>query len=79
MTLIVWDIGIKKMKERKHYFSLIFGKEKYKIQQGSVQKAQLDLEFLQTCKKNVIPKFLRFKLANRQLSSSHVYICQKDC
>ena len=35
MTLIVWDIGIKKMKERKHYFSLIFGKEKYKIRQGS--------------------------------------------
>ena len=43
------------------------------------KKAQLDLEFLQTCKKNnVIPKFLRFKLANRKLSSSHAYnICQK--
>ena len=43
------------------------------------KKAQVDLEFLQTCKKNnVIPKFLRFKLANRQLSSSHAYnICQK--
>ena len=41
--------------------------------------AQLDLEFLQTCKKNnIIPKFLRFKLANRQLSLSHVYnICQR--
>ena len=37
--------------------------------------AQLDLEYLQTCKKNnVILKFLRFKLANRQLSSSHAYI-----
>ena len=43
------------------------------------KKTQLDLEFLQTCKKNsVIPKFLRFKLPNRQLSSSHAYnICQK--
>ena len=43
------------------------------------KKAQLDLVFLRTCKKNnVIPKFLRFKLANRQLSSSRAYnICQK--
>ena len=43
------------------------------------KKAQLDLEFLQTCKKNnVIPIFLRFKLGNSQLSSSHAYnICQK--
>ena len=43
------------------------------------KKAQLDLKFLQTCRKNnVIPKFLRFKLGNRQLSLSHVYnICQK--
>ena len=43
------------------------------------EKAQLDLEFLQTCKKNnVILKFLRFKLANRQLPSSHACnICQK--
>ena len=43
------------------------------------KKAQLDLEFLQTCKKNnVVPKFLRIKLANRKLSLSHAYnICQK--
>ena len=42
------------------------------------KKAQVDLEFLQSCKKNVIPKFLRSKLANRYLSSSHAYnICQK--
>ena len=43
------------------------------------KKVQLDLEFLQTCKKNnIIPKFLRFKLANRQLSLSHAYnICQR--
>ena len=44
------------------------------------KKIQLDLEFLQTSKKNnVIPKFLRFNLANGQLSSSHAYnICQKS-
>ena len=43
------------------------------------KKAQFNLEFLQTFKKdNVIPKFLRFELANRHLSSSHAYnICQK--
>ena len=43
------------------------------------KKAQLDLEFLQTCKRNnVIPNFLRFRLANRHLSSSRAYnICQK--
>ena len=42
-------------------------------------KAQVDLEFLKTCKKNnAIPKFLIFWLANRQLQSSHTYnICQK--
>ena len=47
--------------------------------QISNKKAQLDLEFLQTCKKNnVVPKFLRIKLANRKLSLSHAYnICQK--
>ena len=37
-------------------------------------KAQLDLEFLRTYKENnIIPKFLKFKLANRQLSASHAY------
>ena len=43
------------------------------------KKAKLDLEYLQTCKKNnVISKILGFKLANRQLPSSHAYnICQK--
>ena len=43
------------------------------------KKVQLDLEFLQTCKKNnVIPKFLKFKLTNIQFSSSHDYnVCQK--
>ena len=38
------------------------------------KKAQLDLEFLRTYKENnIIPKFLKFKLANRQLSALHAY------
>ena len=44
------------------------------------RKLQLDLDFLQTCQhSNVIPKFLRFKLANRnsRLSSAH-NTCQKS-
>ena len=43
-----------------------------------LRKCHLDLRFLLDCKKNgVIPKFLRFKLANRHLKNSHVYMkCQ---
>ena len=43
------------------------------------RKLQLDLDFLQTCQhSNVIPKFLQFKLANRNLRSSLSYnTCQK--
>ena len=39
-----------------------------------LRKCHLDLKFLLDCKNNgVIPKFLRFKLANRHLKNSHVY------
>ena len=39
-----------------------------------LRKCHLDLRFLLDFKKNgVIPKFLRFKLANRHLKNSHVY------
>ena len=39
-----------------------------------LRKCHLDLRFLLDCKKNsVIPKFFRFKLANRHLDNSHVY------
>ena len=39
-----------------------------------LRKCHLDLRFLLDCKKNgVIPKFLRFKLANKHLNNSHVY------
>ena len=43
------------------------------------KNAILDLEFFLTCKeKNIIPKFLRFKVANRQLQFSNTYnICLK--
>ena len=42
-------------------------------------KLQLDLNFLQNCQhSNVIPKLLRFKLANRNFRSSSAYnTCQK--
>ena len=38
-----------------------------------LQKCYLDLRVFLNCKKNgVIPKFLRFKLANRHLNNSHL-------
>ena len=43
------------------------------------RKAVLDLEFLQSCKKEkLIPKFLQFQVANKRLESSEAYVsCQK--
>ena len=39
-----------------------------------LRKTKLDLEFLNTClKRSLIPKFLRFRLANRTLESSTAY------
>ena len=39
------------------------------------RKALLDLEFLQSCKKEkLIPKFLEFKVANNWLGSSEAYV-----
>ena len=39
-----------------------------------LRKCHLDLRLLMDCKRNgVIPKFLRFKLANRHLKSPHGY------
>ena len=42
------------------------------------RNALLDLEFLQSCKKEKrIPKFLQFKIANKRLESSEAYLsCQ---
>ena len=49
------------------------------MQKSNVKKTSLDLQFLQMCNtQNVIPNFLKFKLANRQLLTSNAYnICQK--
>ena len=43
------------------------------------KKAILDLDFLISCRKNsVFPKFLQFKVCNKQLRASKAYIsCQK--
>ena len=36
------------------------------------------MEFLQPCKKELIPKFLQFKVANKRLESSEAYLnCQR--
>ena len=52
---------------------------KYQRLEFKLQKAKLDLTFLEDCKKNkVIPKFLNFKLANRDLQNSNAYLqCQR--
>ena len=44
-----------------------------------LKKAILDLDFLISCRKNsVFPKFLQFKVSNKQLRASKAYIsCQK--
>ena len=44
-----------------------------------LRKAILDLDFLISCRKNsVFPKFLQFKVSNKQLRASKEYIsCQK--
>ena len=43
------------------------------------RKTLLDLEFLQSCKKEkLIPKFLQFKVAHKRLESSEAYLsCQR--
>ena len=43
------------------------------------KKSQLDLDFLLECqRRNVVPNFLYFKLANRRLQTSHEYLnCQR--
>ena len=56
------------------WFRMLDGKilvkniRKFEKQDFKNKKAILDLDFLLTCKeKNIISKFLRFKVANRQL------------
>ena len=53
---------------------LVKNVRKLEIIDYKYHKLQLDLDVLQTCQhSNVIPKFLRFKLANRNLRSSSAY------
>ena len=58
---------------------LVKNVRKLEIIDYKYRKLQLGLDFLQTFQhSNAIPKFLRFKLANRNLRSSSAYkTCQK--
>ena len=50
---------------------------KFEIVDFKYRKLELDLEFLNNCiKHELLPTFVRFKVANHQLKSSKVY---KDC
>ena len=65
---------------RKRYGKiLVKNVRKFEKYDFKYKKAILDLDFLLTCKeKNIIPKFLRFKVPNRQLQFSNTYnICVK--
>ena len=65
---------------RKRYGKiLVKNVRKFEKYDFKYKKAILDLDFLLTCnEKNIIPKFLRFKVANRQLQFSNTYnICLK--
>ena len=56
---------------------LIKNLKKFEKYDFKYKKAILYLDFLLTCKeKNIIPKFLRFKVANRQFSNNY-NICLK--
>ena len=63
---------------RKRYGKiLVKNVRKFEKYEFKYKKAILDLDFLLTCKeKNIIPKFLRFKVANRQLQFQNAHnIC----
>ena len=65
---------------RKRYGKiLVENVRKFEKYDFKCQKAILDLVFLLTCKeKKIIPKFLRFKVAQKQLQFSNTYsICLK--
>ena len=65
---------------RRHYGDGLVKKvRKFEQFDLKYRKALLDLEFLQPCKKEkLIPKFLQFKVGNKRLESSQVYLsCQR--
>ena len=65
---------------RRHYSDDLVKKvQKFEKFDFKYRKALLDLEFLQSCKKEkLIPKFLQFKVANKRLESFEAYLsCQR--
>ena len=71
--------SIIKILRRRYGDGLVKKVRKFEKFDFKYRKALLDLEFLQSCKKEkLIPKFLQFKVANKRLESSEAYLsCQK--
>ena len=67
--------SIIKILRRRYGDGLVKKVRKFEKFDFKYRKALLDLEFLQSCKKEkLIPKFLQFKVANKQLESSEAYL-----
>ena len=71
--------SIIKILRRRYGDGLVKKVRKFEKFDFKYRKALLDLEFLQSCKKEkLIPKFLQFKVANKRLESSEAYLsCQR--
>ena len=71
--------SIIKILQRRYGDGLVKKVRKFEKFYFKYRKALLDLEFLQSCKKEkLIPKFLQFKVANKRLESSEAYLsCQR--
>ena len=71
--------SIIKILRRRYGDGLVKKVRKFEKFDFKYRKALLDLEFLQSCKKEkLIPKFLQFKVANKWLESSEAYLnCQR--
>ena len=71
--------SIIKILRRRYGDGLVKKVQKFEKFDFKYRKALLDLEFLQSCKKDkLIPKFLQFKVLNKRLESSEAYIsCQR--
>ena len=71
--------SIIKMLRRRYGDGLVKKVQKFKKFDFKYRKALLDLEFLQSCKKEkLVPKFLQFQVANKRLGSSGAYLsCQR--
>ena len=71
--------SIIKILRRRYGDGLVKKVRKFEKFDFKYRKVLLDLEFLQSCKKEkLIPKFLQFKVANKRLESSEAYLsCQR--